>query len=29
MNKKIDGLLTQVDNAILVADMQNDWVNAA
>ena len=29
MNKKIDGMLTQVDKAILVADMQNDWVNAA
>ncbi len=29
MNKKIDGMLTQADNAILVVDMQNDWVNAA
>ena len=26
MNKKIDGMLTQADNAILVVDMQNDWV---
>ena len=26
MDKKIDGMLTQADNAILVVDMQNDWV---
>ena len=26
MTKKIDGMLTQADNAILVVDMQNDWV---
>ena len=26
MNKKIDGMLTQADNAILVVDMQNGWV---
>ena len=26
MKKKIDGMLTQADNDILVVDMQNDWV---
>lgn len=26
MSKKIDGMLTQADNVILVVDMQNDWV---
>lgn len=26
MEKKIDGMLTHAENAILVVDMQNDWV---
>lgn len=26
MENKIDGMLTQAENAILVVDMQNDWV---